>query len=185
MKKEAERFRALESEKEQAIVQHLVWQLFHIEQGIRGSVEMIEEKNAALDGLRADNAQFEEEQKAAKKEVTKAQKEVGRQDKLVRKREKELDESVRFPFLAFRRRGCELMDCERARRGLHWTRSRLSWRTRPRSSRRPSRTLPSSNAISRRGRPSSLDSRRISPTSRRLPGITMVRSPSAYSVFVV
>ena len=130
MKKEAERFRALESEKEQAVVQHLLWKLFHIEEGIRGSVETIEAKNEALDGLRAENAQFEEAQKAAKKEVARAQKEATRQEKLVHKREKELEENVRFLSRVWCCDG-ELIRC--ACRDLHWMRSRRSWRTLRRS----------------------------------------------------
>lgn len=78
---------------------HLVWKIFHVEQGITSNTEAIEEKNTRLIDLRNDHSKFDEAQKAAKKESTKAQKEVSKQDKVVKKKEKDLEEAVRaFPL---------------------------------------------------------------------------------------
>lgn len=77
-----------------AIIQHLLWKLYHIEAGIKSNTEQIEDKNEKLTELRTENAQHEEELKAAKKEVTRAQKEVGRQEKAVKKLEKDLEDKV-------------------------------------------------------------------------------------------
>jgi structural maintenance of chromosome 1 len=100
MKTEAERWQQLQTEKTDAIVHHLVWKLFHIEEGIKASEEKIEERNEDLKRLREENEKFEEEVRAKKKEVNKATKEVGKQERAVKTKEKELEEAVRlaFPF---------------------------------------------------------------------------------------
>lgn len=95
MKNEAERWQSLQNDKTDAIVHHLVWKLFHIEEGIKASEEKIEERNEELKQLRDENEKFEEEVRAKKKEVNKATKEVGKQERLVKAKEKELEEAVR------------------------------------------------------------------------------------------
>ncbi|KAK4047981.1 Structural maintenance of chromosomes protein 1 [Microbotryomycetes sp. JL201] len=93
MKKEAERWKALSTDKENAIVHYLVWKLFHIEQRIDVNTEAIRDKNERLAQLRIEHGQFEDEQKAARKQVNKATKDAGKKDKEVKSKEKELEES--------------------------------------------------------------------------------------------
>ncbi|GAA5851241.1 hypothetical protein JCM8547_004180 [Rhodosporidiobolus lusitaniae] len=93
MKTEAERWQSLQNDKTDAIVHHLVWKLFHIEEGIKASEEKIEERNEELKGLREENEKFEEEVRGKRKEANRAQKEVGKQEKAVKGKEKELEEA--------------------------------------------------------------------------------------------
>ncbi|GAA5824181.1 hypothetical protein JCM11251_001555 [Rhodosporidiobolus azoricus] len=93
MKTEAERWQSLQSDKADAIVHHLVWKLFHLEEGIKGNEDRIEERNEELKKLREENEKFEEEVRGVKKEVNRAQKEVTKQEKAVKAKEKELDEA--------------------------------------------------------------------------------------------
>lgn len=54
-KSEAEKYESLREQKEEAVVKHLVWKLFHIGKGIDLAKEGIEEKNEGLTGLREEN----------------------------------------------------------------------------------------------------------------------------------
>ncbi|SCZ98517.1 BZ3500_MvSof-1268-A1-R1_Chr3-1g05436 [Microbotryum saponariae] len=92
MKKEAERWKSLMQKKDDAVVHHLLWKLFHIAEGIKTNTSEIDEKNARLSTLRADHAEFEEQQKLAKKDHSKAQKEFSKQEKQVLRASKELEE---------------------------------------------------------------------------------------------
>ncbi|SCV74401.1 BQ2448_6833 [Microbotryum intermedium] len=92
MKKEAERWKSLMQNKDDAVVHHLLWKLFHIGQGIEQNTSEIDEKNARLETLRAEHAEFEDQQKTAKKEYSKAQKDFSKQEKLVIRASKELEE---------------------------------------------------------------------------------------------
>lgn len=80
---------------ENAIVHHLVWKLFHIEQGIENNTEAIQEKNDQLADMRATNSEADDQQKAAKKELNRATKDATRKEKEVKQREKDLDARVR------------------------------------------------------------------------------------------
>ena len=82
------------SSQEDAIVHHLVWKLFHIEQGIEINTEAIGEKNEQLTQLREANSEADEQQKAAKKELNRATKESSRKEKQVKQREKDLETAV-------------------------------------------------------------------------------------------
>ncbi|GAA5978729.1 hypothetical protein JCM11641_006157 [Rhodosporidiobolus odoratus] len=93
MKEEADRWTKLQHQRSDAIVHHLVWKLFHIEEGIKSSEEKIEERNEELKKLRGENEKGEEEVRARKKEANKAQKEVGKQERTVKAKEKELEEA--------------------------------------------------------------------------------------------
>ncbi|ORY92961.1 condensin complex subunit SMC1 [Leucosporidium creatinivorum] len=99
MKKEAERWRALQEDKDAAIVHHLLFKLFHISQSIESNTTQIQEANERLVTIREENSAFEEDQKAARKEAQKAQKESGKKEKEVKKREKDL-ESARPELVA-------------------------------------------------------------------------------------
>ncbi|BGP39995.1 Structural maintenance of chromosomes protein 1 [Rhodotorula kratochvilovae] len=93
MKSEAERWQALQGQRADAVVHHLVWKLFHIEEGIKGAEERIDVRNDELKKLREENEGFEEEIRARKKEVTKATKEVTKQEREVKKKEKDLEDA--------------------------------------------------------------------------------------------
>ncbi|KPV75520.1 uncharacterized protein RHOBADRAFT_53491 [Rhodotorula graminis WP1] len=90
MKSEAERWQSLQSQKADAVVHHLVWKLFHIEQGIKAAEERIDERNVELKKLRDENESFEDDVRSKRKAVNKAQKEVGKQEREVKNKEKEL-----------------------------------------------------------------------------------------------
>lgn len=94
MKSEAERWQSLQAQRADAVIHHLVWKLFHVEEGIRASEERIDERNEELKALREENEKFEEEVRGKKKEVNKAQKEVTKQEKALKAKEKELEEAV-------------------------------------------------------------------------------------------
>lgn len=99
MKSEAERWQSLQAQRADAVIHHLVWKLFHVEEGIRASEERIDERNEELKVLREENEKFEEEVRGKKKEVNKAQKEVTKQEKALKAKEKELEEAVSLrPF---------------------------------------------------------------------------------------
>ncbi|GAA6012005.1 hypothetical protein JCM10207_003457 [Rhodosporidiobolus poonsookiae] len=93
MKTEAERWQSLQASRADAVVHHVVWRLFHVEEGIRANEEKIEERNEELGRLREENGKTEEEVRRVKKEVNRAQKEVGKQERAVKAKEKELDEA--------------------------------------------------------------------------------------------
>ncbi|KAK4703834.1 structural maintenance of chromosome 1, partial [Phenoliferia sp. Uapishka_3] len=92
MKKEAERWATLESEKEAATIQLLLWKLYHIDQNISTHAATIADLNTQLTKLRDDHKAFDEAQKTAKKEVSKAVKDAGKADKQVKKAEKALED---------------------------------------------------------------------------------------------
>lgn len=93
MKKEAERWKKLGEEKDAAILQHLVWKLFHVDAGIKRNTATIGEINESLATLRANHATFEAQVKAAKKESSRATKEVAKQERAVKAREKDLEDA--------------------------------------------------------------------------------------------
>lgn len=94
MKSEAERWQSLQAQRADAVIHHLVWKLFHVEEGIRASEEKIDERNEELKALREENEKFEEAVRGKKKEVNKAQKEVTKEEKALKAKEKELEEAV-------------------------------------------------------------------------------------------
>ncbi|GAA6023631.1 hypothetical protein JCM11491_006180 [Sporobolomyces phaffii] len=93
MATEAKKYRTLERDLENATSHHVVWKLWHVEDGIRANEETIEERNAALDAMRDANREAEDKRKEKSKEVQKRQKEVGKQERAVRSKEKELEEA--------------------------------------------------------------------------------------------
>lgn len=72
----------------------MLWKLYHIEQGIAANTEEIESKADHLRKLRKDHEKFDDANKAAKKELARAQKDFNKQDKAVRAREKDLEDAV-------------------------------------------------------------------------------------------
>lgn len=112
-KAEAIKFDKLRTKRDQALVHHLVWKLYHIQNNIEDRQKRIEEKNQSLKSLKAEqvrspfdligpNAKAERFQdeiegklKAARKEHSRAAKEVGKQERAVKKREADLEDAVR------------------------------------------------------------------------------------------
>lgn len=76
-----------------AVLKHLLWKLYHVEAGISSNVQEIEEKNESLTALRENHSTYDDAQKAAKKEVVRAQKDVTKQEKVVKTQEKALDDA--------------------------------------------------------------------------------------------
>jgi structural maintenance of chromosome 1 len=99
-KSEAERFQNLRDERDEAVIQHLLWKLYHIQEKIQTAKSQIDEKNESLTELRDVQTQHEEALKQARKKVASATKAVQKQDKEVKKREKELEEKVSSAWLA-------------------------------------------------------------------------------------
>lgn len=95
MKTEAERWQSLQAQKADAVVHHVVWRLFHVEQGIKEAESRIDERNEQLKALWEENDKFEDEVRGKKKEVNKAQKDVTKQEREVKSKEKELEDAVR------------------------------------------------------------------------------------------
>lgn len=98
-KSEAERFAKLQDEKDQAVIHHLVWKLYHIQEQIDEARTEIEEKNAGIADLRQEQEEHEDRLRKARKEVASAQKHLHKQEKEVKKRERDLEEKVRSCFL--------------------------------------------------------------------------------------
>ncbi|GJN89317.1 hypothetical protein Rhopal_002297-T1 [Rhodotorula paludigena] len=93
MKTEAERWQSLQAQKADAVVHHVVWRLFHVEQGIKEAESRIDERNEQLKALREENDKFEDEVRGKKKEANKAQKDVTKQEREVKSKEKELEDA--------------------------------------------------------------------------------------------
>lgn len=93
-KSEAERFAQLREEKDQAIIHHLLWKLYHIQDEISTSQTSIEEKKESMQDLTAEQEAHEANLSKARKEVASAQKQVLKQEKKVKTKEKEIADTV-------------------------------------------------------------------------------------------
>lgn len=78
--------------KDGAVIQHLLFKLYHVEAKIETELKGIATKNASLEEMRAEQTEHEATLRAARKEVASAQKEHQKQEKEVRRREKEVEE---------------------------------------------------------------------------------------------
>lgn len=94
MKKEAERWKKLSSDKDRAVVKHLVWKLYHVARQLDENVEAVEEKSERLVELRKENETHDQELSKARKHVQTAQKAVTTAEKKLKRREKDLEEAV-------------------------------------------------------------------------------------------
>ena len=93
-KSEAERFAQLKEEKDQAIIHHLLWKLYHIQTEINTAQIEIEEKKEGMSDLMAQQEAHEANLNKARKEVASAQKQVLKQEKMVKAKEKEVADKV-------------------------------------------------------------------------------------------
>lgn len=75
-----------------AIVRHLLWKLFHIEDALASRADAIETKNAELDPLRSAHAESEKSLKSAKKDLAAAQKASSKAERTLQRREKDVEE---------------------------------------------------------------------------------------------
>lgn len=99
-KSEAERFAQLREEKDQAVIHHLLWKLFHIQDDIKNNQTSIEEKKEAMTELVKEQEAHEERLRKARKDVASAQKQVTKQEKQVKAKEKEVAEKVGIALLS-------------------------------------------------------------------------------------
>ncbi|KAI8451120.1 RecF/RecN/SMC [Phakopsora pachyrhizi] len=101
-KAEIEKYHRLCSERDEAIVHHLLWKLYHIERQIVGFSKSIREKNLTLDPLRAEIEEFDKLMTSARKEYTQVTKNVLKAERDLKAKEKWKEEE-KIP---------RLMECE-------------------------------------------------------------------------
>jgi len=94
-KAEAMRFDQLRQSRDEAVIKHCVWKLYHVNNAIEERTNLIEEKSESIKTLRAEQTESDNRLKAARKDQLKAQKEVVKQEKALKKREKDADDKVR------------------------------------------------------------------------------------------
>ncbi|EJD42066.1 hypothetical protein AURDEDRAFT_168856 [Auricularia subglabra TFB-10046 SS5] len=90
-KQEADRFEKLVEEREHAVLQRLLWKLYHIEERIEDNTRAIKTQSMALAALRAEQAQNDAVAEAARAEYAKTRSEVIAKEKRIKKQEKNLE----------------------------------------------------------------------------------------------
>ena len=93
-KVEAERFGSLRDDRDALTVEHLLWKLYHIEDGMTAAGAEIVYKGKDLVALRQESAALEDGLKDIRKEAARAQKEVIKEEKKVKAKEREADDQV-------------------------------------------------------------------------------------------
>lgn len=91
-KREAENYTKKANERDQAIVTHVLWKLYHFQRQIEESSAEIQRHQNELKEFRRGIAKFERNLDAAKDDHVKVTKEVGKVERTIKKKEKEIDE---------------------------------------------------------------------------------------------
>ncbi|CAG8983505.1 hypothetical protein HYALB_00004306 [Hymenoscyphus albidus] len=91
-KKEAEAFQNKQDERDDAIVQHILWKLYHFQQVIDESTSSISEHQNNLQEFRRGVAKYETQLENARKESAEVSKKVAKVEKSIKKKEKEVEE---------------------------------------------------------------------------------------------
>lgn len=100
-KSEAERFAQLREEKDQAVIHHLLWKLYHIQDEITIAQAAIEEKKEGMTEILAEREAHEATLTKARKDVASAEKQVHKQEKKVKAKEKEVADKVNSSLSSF------------------------------------------------------------------------------------
>jgi structural maintenance of chromosome 1 len=91
-KKEAEQYQAKMQERDEAIVTHILWKLFHFQQTMEKNKSEIEKHQHELKEFRRAHEKYAQRLEEAKAEQAKATKSVSKHERNMKKKEKELEE---------------------------------------------------------------------------------------------
>ncbi|KAF4635001.1 hypothetical protein G7Y89_g3098 [Cudoniella acicularis] len=91
-KKEAEAFQNKQDERDDAIVQHILWKLYHFQRVMEESSASIEEHQNELKEFRRGVEAFEKQLEEARQASSKVSKDVSRVERSIKKKEKEVEE---------------------------------------------------------------------------------------------
>lgn len=91
-KREAEQYQAKIQQRDEAIVTHILWKLFHFQQAIDKNKSEIEKHQHELKEFRRSHEKYAQRLDEAKMEHAKAVKSVGKHERNIKKKEKELEE---------------------------------------------------------------------------------------------
>ncbi|KAF1815777.1 cohesin complex subunit [Eremomyces bilateralis CBS 781.70] len=90
-KQEADEFAKKASDRDEAVVQHILWKLFHYQRVIDESTEEIQRQQEELKEFRRKNQSFEESLETARREQARASREVSKIEKEIKKAEKDIE----------------------------------------------------------------------------------------------
>lgn len=91
-KEELDKFEQTRDEKDEAIVTHVLWKLFHFQRTIEESTSEIQKHQAELKEFRRNVQKFQDRLEAAKTEQAKSGREVHKCEREIKRREKEVEE---------------------------------------------------------------------------------------------
>jgi structural maintenance of chromosome 1 len=91
-KEELDRYETMRDEKDQAIVTHVLWKLFHFQQTIEESAAEIQRHQEELKEFRRNVQKYEDSLKAAQAEQAKVGRDVNKYEREIKRKEKEVDE---------------------------------------------------------------------------------------------
>jgi len=91
-KKEAESYQAKMQQRDEAIVTHILWKLFHFQQTMERNKSEIEKHQHELKEFRRAHEKYAQRLEEAKTEQAKATKSVSKHERNIKKKEKELEE---------------------------------------------------------------------------------------------
>lgn len=91
-KREAEQYQAKIQQRDEAIVTHILWKLFHFQQAIEKDKSEVEKHQHELKEFRRSHEKYAQRLDEAKMEHAKAVKSVGKHERNIKKKEKELEE---------------------------------------------------------------------------------------------
>ncbi|KAF2770020.1 condensin complex component SMC1 [Teratosphaeria nubilosa] len=91
-KEELDRYETMRDEKDQAIVTHVLWKLFHFQKTIEDSTAEIQRHNEELKEFRRNVQKHEERLNAANAEQAKVSRDVSKYEREIKRKEKEVDE---------------------------------------------------------------------------------------------
>ena len=91
-KKEAENYAMKAEERDEAIVTHVLWKLYHLQRVIESNKEEIEREQAELKELSRTNSEHEQRLEKARREQAKVSKSVSQTERVVKSKEKALED---------------------------------------------------------------------------------------------
>ena len=93
-KEELDRYQALADEKDEAIVTHVLWKLYHFQRTIQDSAADIQKHQEELKEFRRNVQKFEDELEKAKREQAKVDRDVSKVERELKRKEKALEEKT-------------------------------------------------------------------------------------------
>lgn len=91
-KREAENYAKKADERDQALVTHVLWKLYHFQRQIEASKAEIQKHQNELKEFQRGVAKFEQNLEAAKKEHGRVARDVGKAEKAIKQKEKEIED---------------------------------------------------------------------------------------------